>query len=126
MLLYSRYAYTGKLATLASEEEDAPVLLDNRGNAAYSGDVIIEQEGRYVAVFDPLDGSSNVDAGIPTGTIFGIFEEKEECLVDDDATLDEARQKCLLNTLQVRSTKHCCYPCSPRFEDSWFSSPHSI
>jgi fructose-1,6-bisphosphatase I len=43
------------------------VLLDNRGNAAYSSDVLLEQEGRYVAVFDPLDGSSNVDAGIPTG-----------------------------------------------------------
>jgi hypothetical protein len=39
-----------------------------------------------------------------TGTIFGIFEEKEECLVDDDADLDEARQKCLLNTLQVHYT----------------------
>jgi hypothetical protein len=33
------------------------------------------QGKRYAAVFDPLDGSSNVDAGIPTGTIFGIFDE---------------------------------------------------
>lgn len=26
-----------------------------------------------VAMFDPLDGSSNVDAGLATGTIFGIL-----------------------------------------------------
>jgi fructose-1,6-bisphosphatase I len=26
-----------------------------------------------VAVFDPLDGSSNIAAGIPTGTIFGLY-----------------------------------------------------
>jgi fructose-1,6-bisphosphatase I len=27
---------------------------------------IIDEGEKYVAVFDPLDGSSNVDAGIPT------------------------------------------------------------
>jgi fructose-1,6-bisphosphatase len=40
---------------------------------------------KYVTVFDPLDGSSNVDANIPTGTIFGVYEETlsmENCLVD--------------------------------------------
>ena len=35
------------------------------------------------SVFDPLDGSSNVDAGIPTGTIFGIFDESEDCEIID-------------------------------------------
>jgi fructose-1,6-bisphosphatase I len=29
---------------------------------------------RYVVVFDPLDGSRNIDASIPTGTIFGVYE----------------------------------------------------
>jgi Fructose-1-6-bisphosphatase, N-terminal domain len=57
--------WTGKLGTLASEEEDAPV--DIRGNRVYSNDVILDNEGRYIAVFDPLDGSSNIDAGIPVG-----------------------------------------------------------
>lgn len=39
-----------------------------------------------MAVFDPLDGSSNVDASIPVGTIFGIFDasnEETECLLDE-------------------------------------------
>jgi fructose-1,6-bisphosphatase I len=31
--------------------------------------------GDYAAVFDPLDGSSNVDSGLPTGTIFGVYKK---------------------------------------------------
>jgi fructose-1,6-bisphosphatase len=27
-------------------------------------------------VFDPLDGSSNIDCNIPVGTIFGMYKEK--------------------------------------------------
>ena len=34
-------------------------------------EVILDETDKYVCVFDPLDGSSNVDAGIPTGTIIG-------------------------------------------------------
>ena len=37
--------------------------------------LVEESGGKYISVFDPLDGSSNVDAGIPVGTIFGIFQE---------------------------------------------------
>jgi fructose-1,6-bisphosphatase I len=64
-VLKNALRWTGKLGTLASEEEDAPV--DIRGNKVYSSDVILDNEGRYTAVFDPLDGSSNIDAGIPVG-----------------------------------------------------------
>jgi len=96
--------YTGKLGVIASEEEDHPVLVEE----AFSS--------KYVAVFDPLDGSSNIDAAISTGTIFGIFEEKEECLVDDDADLAEAQLKCLLNTLQpgdnLVAAGYCMYSSS--------------
>jgi fructose-1,6-bisphosphatase I len=92
----------GKVGTLASEEEDNPVLIDAMGNPVYSADVLVEQSvGGFVAVFDPLDGSSNVDAGIPTGTIFGIFETPEECeLPDDTDDWDAAAGYCLSNALQ--------------------------
>ncbi|GBF89532.1 hypothetical protein Rsub_02250 [Raphidocelis subcapitata] len=43
----------------ASEEEEAPLALGS---------------GRYAVVFDPLDGSRNIDVAIPTGTIWGIYE----------------------------------------------------
>jgi len=39
--------------------------------------VLADIGSKYVTVFDPLDGSSNVDANIPTGTIFGVYEEAE-------------------------------------------------
>ena len=29
--------------------------------------------GEFVVTFDPLDGSSNIDAGVNVGTIFGIY-----------------------------------------------------
>lgn len=46
---------SGRTGVLASEEEDTPVAVEE----SYSGD--------YIVVFDPLDGSSNIDAGISVG-----------------------------------------------------------
>lgn len=43
------------VAVLASEEDDTPIACGSAG-----------AEG-YVVVFDPLDGSRNIDAAIPTG-----------------------------------------------------------
>lgn len=95
---------TGKLGVIASEEEDHPVLVEEAFNS------------KFVAVFDPLDGSSNIDAAISTGTIFGIFEETEECIVDDEIDMDEAAQVCLLNTLQpggsLVAAGYCMYSSS--------------
>merc|ERR1712157_427981 len=72
-LLKRALRFTGRLGLLASEEEDAPV--DLIGTASTDAqEIVIEDGEKYVAVFDPLDGSSNVDAGIPTGTIIGVYE----------------------------------------------------
>lgn len=40
-------------------------------------------------MFDPLDGSSNIDAAVSTGSIFGIYHPNDECLTDysDDDSL---------------------------------------
>jgi fructose-1,6-bisphosphatase I len=47
---------------LASEENDEPVVvLEN------------PEHGEYIVVFDPLDGSSNIDVNVSVGTIFSIF-----------------------------------------------------
>ena len=46
--------------------------------------------GNYIVVFDPLDGSSNIDAAVSTGSIFGIYSPNDECLADvddDDSTV---------------------------------------
>lgn len=58
---------SGKVSIVASEEDDEPCLCSSvTDNSAFSGE--------YAAVFDPLDGSSNIDSGLPTGSIFGIYK----------------------------------------------------
>ncbi|KAH6559910.1 hypothetical protein BASA50_009000 [Batrachochytrium salamandrivorans] len=53
----------GKASLLVSEENDDPIFVD-------------AQQGKYCVVFDPLDGSSNIDCGVSVGTIFGIYRVK--------------------------------------------------
>lgn len=116
-LLKRALRFTGKLGVLASEEEDTPVNL--RPDDAKKSEIVIDEGERYVAVFDPLDGSSNVDAGIPTGTIIGIYEHDESCAIDpncvgEDCTEQEAQ--CLANTLQpgtnLVAAAYCLYSSS--------------
>jgi len=95
--------YTGKLGTLASEEEDAPVIGTNASDALPVLSDTFAETGKYVCVFDPLDGSSNVDAGIPVGTIFGVFREPDAdaCELPDDLDqLSSEEAQCLAGALQ--------------------------
>ena len=59
---------SGRTAVIASEEEDVPVAVEETFS------------GNYVVVFDPLDGSSNIDAAVSTGSIFGIYEPTTTCI----------------------------------------------
>ncbi len=59
--------HTGRVAIMASEENDDPIMIPEQYPA-----------GKYVLLFDPLDGSSNIDFNIPIGTIFSIFQRKTE------------------------------------------------
>jgi fructose-1,6-bisphosphatase I len=52
----------GNVAVMASEENEQPVIVDRD-----------RRHGRYVVVFDPLDGSSNIDVNVSVGTIFSIL-----------------------------------------------------
>ncbi len=60
-------SFTGRLAVMASEEQEDVIPIPEEYEA-----------GRYVLVFDPLDGSSNIDANISIGTIFGIYRRLSE------------------------------------------------
>ncbi|KAF8628357.1 hypothetical protein AX15_003892 [Amanita polypyramis BW_CC] len=64
---------SGKTAVLISEELDDAIIIEER------------QRGRYCVVFDPLDGSSNIDAGVNIGTIFGIYRVRD----DSEGTLED-------------------------------------
>ena len=43
-------------------------------------DLIIKETNQYVIVFYPLDGSSNIGAGIPTGAIIGVYKHDDNCI----------------------------------------------
>lgn len=40
--------------------------------------IIFEGNGRYAVCTDPIDGSSNIDAGVSVGTIFGVYKLKDD------------------------------------------------
>lgn len=71
-LIKEALAASGRVAAFASEEEDGLVRLTA---AAAAG-------APLVVTCDPLDGSSNVDCSVPTGTIFGVYQALGQ---DDDA-----------------------------------------
>lgn len=54
---------SGECAGIASEEDEDFIPLSP----------IDGKESKYVVVFDPLDGSSNIDVNVSVGTIFGIY-----------------------------------------------------
>lgn len=119
-VLKNALRWSGQLSTIASEEEDAPVqmLSDTQGDQVVSNNIIVESSGRYTAVFDPLDGSSNIDAGMPVGTIFGIFDQVE-CEVDFDLSTEDQEAECLRNTLQqgnnLVAAGYCLYSSATTF-----------
>ncbi|KAK9798934.1 hypothetical protein WJX73_003803 [Symbiochloris irregularis] len=95
---------SGRTGIIASEEEDLPVSVEE----TYSGN--------YVVVFDPLDGSSNIDAGISVGSIFGVYAPSEECDVNDMENPEKMMENCVINVCQPGSSLlaagYCLYSSS--------------
>lgn len=54
--------HTGRLCAMASEERDDIIQIPEP-----------YKKGSYVLVYDPLDGSSNIDVNVSIGTIFGVY-----------------------------------------------------
>eukprot|EP00551_Chaetoceros_affinis_P006860 CAMPEP_0203677176 /NCGR_PEP_ID=MMETSP0090-20130426/27267_1 /ASSEMBLY_ACC=CAM_ASM_001088 /TAXON_ID=426623 /ORGANISM="Chaetoceros affinis, Strain CCMP159" /LENGTH=525 /DNA_ID=CAMNT_0050543985 /DNA_START=96 /DNA_END=1673 /DNA_ORIENTATION=- len=78
-VLRNALRFTGKLQMVKPAKDNADGGLDE-GPAEHQPGVLIASalDSKYVAYFDPLDGSGNADATICTGTVFGIFETNEE------------------------------------------------
>jgi len=70
--------WSGHLAGMASEEMDNPYQIPQ----AY-------QRGKYLLVFDPLDGSSNIDVNVSVGSIFSILRAPQD-VVDSGRDVVEA------------------------------------
>lgn len=53
---------SGRVCIMGSEEEEEPIEPSS-----------VDDTGKYVLLFDPLDGSSNIDVNVSIGTIFSVY-----------------------------------------------------
>jgi fructose-1,6-bisphosphatase I len=67
----------GNVAVMASEENEEPIVVPRD-----------RESGKYVVVFDPLDGSSNIDVNVSVGTIFSILRRDLDPSASRDPLLD--------------------------------------
>ncbi len=73
----------GHLAAMASEEMDGIYVVPNR-----------YPQGEYLLLFDPLDGSSNIDVNVSIGTIFSVLKKGEgDRGVEESDFLQPGRQQ---------------------------------
>lgn len=61
-LIFRAMDHGGHLCVMASEEHEGLMMVPEK-----------YPKGKYVLLYDPLDGSSNIDANVNTGTIFSIY-----------------------------------------------------
>jgi fructose-1,6-bisphosphatase I len=71
----------GEVCGIASEENDDFLAFDSETS----------KNGKYVVLFDPLDGSSNIDVNVSIGTIFSIYRRISP--IGTKATLEDMLQK---------------------------------
>ena len=74
-MLISCLQNSGECCGIASEENDTYVCIEKSSEAS------------YVVLFDPLDGSSNIDVNVSIGTIFAIYrrisDQDQPCQLQD-------------------------------------------
>ena len=71
----------GEVCGIGSEENDTYMPFTSEHS----------KNGRYVVLFDPLDGSSNIDVNVSIGTIFSIYRRVSP--VGTEATLEDMLQE---------------------------------
>ena len=80
-MLLEANEWGGHLAAMASEEMDLPHTIPHR-----------YPQGEYLLLFDPLDGSSNIDVNVSIGTIFSVLK----CPDGADLSTPEAAEAAFL------------------------------
>lgn len=63
-IIIKAFDHGGRLCAMASEEEPDIIQIPDGFRT-----------GKYVMLFDPLDGSSNIDVNVPVGTIFSVYQK---------------------------------------------------
>lgn len=80
-MLLEANEWGGHLAAMASEEMETIHLVPNR-----------YPQGEYLLLFDPIDGSSNIDVDLSVGTIFSVLRAPER-VGGADVTEDDFLQR---------------------------------
>lgn len=80
-VIVERMQHIGELCCMGSEEVADLIDIPSQ-----------YPKGNYILVFDPLDGSSNIDVNVSIGTIFGIYRRKHPDS-DREVLLDEVLQQ---------------------------------
>lgn len=76
-VIYKAMDHNGNLCVMACEESEELMKIPKQ----YS-------KGKYVLVFDPLDGSSNIDVNMTLGTIFGFYKRLDPTSREDGSIED--------------------------------------
>lgn len=77
--IFKAMDHGGHLCCMASEEAEGIIPIPAKF-----------KKGKYVLLYDPLDGSSNIDVNISIGTIFSVHRKRSQ---GEDGTLEDCLQK---------------------------------
>jgi fructose-1,6-bisphosphatase I len=69
------------VGAIVSEEDEGPVVFERKDGDRTAGDRKDGAGAEFVVVFDPLDGSSNIDVNVNVGTIFSVVRLQGEDVV---------------------------------------------
>ncbi len=73
--------YRGNVGIMVSEEDDEPRIIKEP-----------DEQAKYIVLFDPLDGSSNIDVNVSIGTIFSILQRRDDLEPGADMVMDHILQ----------------------------------
>ena len=104
-IMRARLAETGLVRCLASEEND--------------GVVAVTEGAPFVVVFDPLDGSRNVDVSIPVGTIAGVYRAEAGKPLEEQPLRPGRELVCALYVNYSVQTTLCLAPPGAERVDFW-------
>lgn len=85
------------VAVVASEENDEAIAIQNRSGKG----------GRYIVLFDPLDGSSNIDTCGAVGTIFSILHHDPMADTTEESVLQKGTRQVAAGYILYGSSTVC-------------------
>lgn len=92
-VIFRAMDHGGHLCVMASEESEGIIKIPKE-----------YRRGKYVLLFDPLDGSSNIDVNAPIGTIFSIYRR-----LDPNSDTDGTEADILQPGYKQVAAGYCCY-----------------